>query len=295
MTSTKSAEVISPLRRRLIEDMSIRKFSDKTRHDYIRHIETFAKFLGRSPDTATAEDLRRYQVHQTERDVHPPAMNSSVAALRFFFKITLGRADLATRLARVHYPRRLPRVLSPEDVGRLLEAAPGPGLKYKAALSVAYGAGLRASEVVALTVTDIDSQRMLIRVEQGKGRKDRYAMLSPRLLEVLRAWWRQCRSQSWLFPGRDPFLPITARQLNRACHMAAEVAGLGIWVTPHTLRHSFATHLLEARYEARVIQVLLGHSKLETTSLYTQVATNLLRTVTSPLDNLILTNEGPPG
>jgi integrase len=221
-------------------------------------------------------------------------MNSSVAALRFFFKIALGRADLATQLARIHYPRRLPRVLSPEDVGRLLEAAPGPGLKYKAALSVAYGAGLRASEVVALTVSDIDSKRMLIRVEQGKGRKDRHAMLSPRLLEVLRAWWRQSRSQGWLFPGRDPFLPITARQLNRACHMAAEVAGLGTWVSPHTLRHSFATHLLEARYEARVIQVLLGHSKLETTSHYAQVATNLLRTVTSPLDNLTLTKEEPP-
>jgi integrase len=148
--------------------------------------------------------------------------------------------------------------------------------------------------VVALTVRDIDSKRMLIRVEQGKGRKDRYVMLSPRLLDVLRAWWRQCRSQGWLFPSRDPFLPITARQFNRACHMAAEVAGLGTWITPHTLRHCFATHLLEARYEARVIQVLLGHSKLETTSHYAQVATNLLRTVTSPLDNLTLTNEGPP-
>ena len=167
MTSTKSAEAISPLRRRMIEDMSVRKFGDKTRHDYIRDVESFAKFLGRSPDSATGEDLRRYQVHQTESGVHPPAMNGSVAALRFFFKITLGRADLATRLARVHYPRRLPRVLSPEDVGRLLEAAPGPGLKYKAALSVAYGAGLRASEVVALTVADIDSKRMLIQVEQG--------------------------------------------------------------------------------------------------------------------------------
>ena len=144
MTSTKSAEAISPLRRRMIEDMSVRKFGDKTRHDYIRHVESFAKFLGRSPDTATGEDLRRYQVHQTESGVHPPAMNGSVAALRFFFKVTLGRADLATQLARIHYPRRLPRVLSPEDVGRLLEAAPGPGLKYKAALSVAYGAGLRA-------------------------------------------------------------------------------------------------------------------------------------------------------
>jgi integrase/recombinase XerD len=294
MTSTKSAEAVSPLRRRMIEDMSVRKFSDKTRHDYIRRVESFAKFLGRSPGTATGEDLRRYQVHQTESGVQPPAMNSSVAALRFFFKITLGRADLATQLARIHYPRRLPRVLSPEDVGRLLEAAPGPGLKYKAALSVAYGAGLRASEVVALTVSDIDSKRMLIRVEQGKGRKDRHAMLSPRLLEVLRAWWRQCRSKAWLFPAPDPLRPITARQLNRACHMAAEVAGLGTWVSPHTLRHSFATHLLEERYEARVIQVLLGHSKLETTSHYAQVATNLLRTVTSPLDHLTLTKEEPP-
>jgi len=171
MTSTKSAEAISPLRRRMIEDMTVRKFSDKTRHDYIRYIASFAKFIGRSPDTATAEDLRRYQVHQTESGVHASAINSSASALRFFFKVTLGRADLVTQLARVHYPRRLPRVLSPEDVGRLLEAAPGPGLKYKAALSVAYGAGLRASEVVALTVTDIDSKRMLIRVEQGKGRK----------------------------------------------------------------------------------------------------------------------------
>ena len=145
MTSTKSAEAISPLRHRMIEDMSVRKFSDKTRHDYIRCVESFAKFLGRSPDTATAEDLRRYQVHQTESGIHPPAMNGSTSALRFFFKITLGRADLATQLARIHYPRRLPRVLSCEDVARLLEAAPGPGLKYKAALSVAYGAGLRAS------------------------------------------------------------------------------------------------------------------------------------------------------
>ena len=291
---TSSTVEASPLRRRMIEDMCVRKFGEKTQHDYIRHVEQFAKFLGRSPDTATGEDLRRYQVHQTKSSVQPPAMNSSVAALRFFFKITLGRADLATQLARAHYPRRLPRVLSLEEVSRLLDAAPGPGLKYKAALSVAYGAGLRAAEVAALKVYDIDSKRMLIRVEQGKGRKDRNAMLSPRLLEVLRAWWRQCRSKGWLFPGRDPFLPITTRQLNRACHVAAEVASLGAWISPHTLRHSFATHLLEARYDVRVIQVLLGHSKLETTSHYAQVATNLLRTVTSPLDSLTLTKEGPP-
>ena len=294
MTSTSSVEALSPLRRRMIEDMCVRKFGEKTQQDYIRHVEQFAKFLGRSPDSASAEDLRRYQVHQTKIGVQPPTVNSSAVALRFLFTVTLGRANLATQLTRVHYPRRLPRVLSREDVGRLLEAAPGPGLKYKAALSVAYGAGLRASEVVALKVSDIDSKRMLIRVEQGKGRRDRHAMLSPQLLEVLRAWWRQCRSKGWLFPGRDPFLPITTRQLNRACHMAADVAGLGTWVAPHTLRHSFATHLLESHTDVRVIQVLLGHAKLDTTARYAQVATNLLRTVTSPLDHLTLAKEEPP-
>jgi integrase/recombinase XerD len=289
-----SEKPISPLRHRMIEDMSVRKFGEKTHHDYIRHIESFAKFLGRSPDTATGEDLRRYQVHQTAAGVQPPSVNSSAVALRFLFTVTLGRANLATQLTRVHYPRRLPRVLSSEEVARLLEAAPGPGLKYKAALSVAYGAGLRACEVVSLKVCDIDSKRLLIRVEQGKGRKDRHAMLSPQLLEVLRAWWRQCRSQGWLFPGRDPFLPMTTRQFNRACHMAADVAGLGAWVSPHTLRHSFATHLLESHTDVRVIQVLLGHAKLDTTARYAQVATNLLRTVTSPLDRLTLAKDGPP-
>ncbi len=182
-------------------------------------------------------------------------MNSSTVALRFFFTFTLGRGNLAQQLTRVDYPRKLPRVLSPDDVARLLESAPGPGLKYKAALSVAYGAGLRAMEVVNLKVSDVDSKRMLIRVEQGKGRKDRHAMLSPQLLEVLRAWWLQCRSQGWLFPGRDPILPITTRQLNRACHMAASVAGLGAWISPHTLRHSFATRLLEHGTDFRLIQV----------------------------------------
>jgi len=293
MTSTKSVEA-SPLRRRMIEDMCVRKFTEKTQQDYIRHIEQFAKFLGRSPETATGEDLRRYQVHQTKSGVQPPTVNSSAVALRFLLTVTLGRANLATQLTRVRYPRRLPRVLSPEDIGRLIEAAPGPGLKYKAALSVAYGAGLRAAEVAALKISDVDSKRMLIRVDQGKGRKDRHAMLSPQLLEVLRAWWRQCRSQGWLFPGRDPFLPITTRQLNRACHIAAEVAGLGTWISPHTLRHSFATHLLERHTDIRVIQVLLGHAKLETTAKYAQVAANLLREVTSPLEHLTLTNEEPP-
>ena len=159
------------------------------------------KFLGRSPATATGEDLRAFQLHQTENGVQPASFNSAAVALRFFFLVTLGRPDLVHQLTRINYPRKLPRILSPEDVARLLEAAPGPGLKYKAALSVAYGAGLRAAEVAMLRVSDIDSKRMLIRVEQGKGSKDRHAMLSPQLLEVLRAWWQQCRSEGWLFPG----------------------------------------------------------------------------------------------
>ena len=168
-----SDKPISDLRRRMLEDMAVRKFGDKTRHDYIRHVAMFAAFLGRSPETATAEDVRRFQVHLTESGVQPPTLNGSASALRFFFGTTLDRADLARHLARVHYPRKLPRVLSPEEVGRLLEAAPGPGLKYKAALSIAYGAGLRAGEVMMLRVGDIDSKRMLIRVEQGMSPLDR--------------------------------------------------------------------------------------------------------------------------
>ena len=291
MTDPVFEKPISDLRRRMLQDMSNRNFVDKTKYDYIRHVEALAKFLDRSPDTATADDVRQFQADQIAGAAQPSKMNTQASALRFFFTITLGRPDLANQLARTHYPRKLPRVLSPEDVGRLLDAAPGPGLKYKAALSVAYGAGLRGGEVVMLRVSDIDSKRMLIRVEMGKGRKDRHAMLSPQLLELLRAWWLQSRSKGWLFPGRDPLLPLTTRQLNRACHMAAEAAGLGSWVTPHTLRHSFATHLLESHTDVRVIQVLLGHAKLDTTARYAHVATSTLRTVTSPLDRLTVTKK----
>jgi integrase/recombinase XerD len=284
---------ISDLHRRMLADMTIRSFGDKTRHDYIRHVETLTAFLGRSPDTATSDDLRRFQQHQAEEGVRPPKLNSQASALRFLFTVTLGRPDLSHHLARAHYPRKLPRILPPEEVLLLLEAAPGPGLKYKAALSIAYGAGLRCGEVVMLRVSDIDSERMLIRVEMGKGSKDRYAMLSPQLLELLRAWWRQCRSRGWLFPGLDPLQPLTTRQLNRACRAAAHAAGLGSWVTPHTLRHSFATHLMENHTDVRVIQVLLGHAKLDTTARYTHVATNLLRTVVSPLDRLSVPKGDP--
>src|SRR5271168_290569 len=181
-----SENPISPLRRRMIEDMTVRNFVEKTRNDYIRHVRSFTAFLGRSPDTATPEDLRRFQLHQTQTGVRAPSINGSVAALRFFFTVTLDRPEMARHLTFVREPRKMPAVLSPEEVARLLEAAPGP--KYKAALSAAYAAGLRVSEVVALKVSDIDSERLLLRIEQGKGRKDRYAMLSPKLLELLRDW-----------------------------------------------------------------------------------------------------------
>jgi site-specific recombinase XerD len=275
-------QAISPLRRRMIEDMTIRKFAAKTQHDYVQRVKDFAVFLRRSPASASKEDIRRFQLHLASTGAGTPKMNASVAALRFLFNVTLDRPDLAKQASRVHEPRKAPVVLSPEEVARLLEAA--PGIKYKAALSIAYGAGLRVSEVVALKVSDIDSKRMTLRVEQGKGRKDRYAMLSPQLLELLRAWYRIARPQGWLFPGRDPVNPMTARQLRRACEASAQAAEITKRVTPHTLRHSFATHLLEQNTDIRVIQVLLGHAKLDSTALYTRVATNTLRAVKSPLD-----------
>ena len=296
MSQLQASAVVSPLRRRMLDDMAMRGLREETQRDYIRFVRSFAAFLGRSPDTATAEDVRRFQVHQAETGVQPPTVNGSVSALRFLFTVTLDRPDLSRRLVLVRQPRKLPAVLSAEEVGRLLEAAPGP--KHKAALGTAYGAGLRVSEVVALKVGDIDSTRMLIRVEQGKGRKDRNAMLSPQLLALLRQWWREGKRrgvmlpEGWLFPGRNCLEPLSTRQLNRAVHEAAEVAGIKKRVSPHTLRHSFATHLLEQDVDIRVIQVLLGHSKLDTTALYARVATKTIRAVTSPLEHLKLLMEG---
>ena len=291
-----SEKPISPLRRRMLDDMTLRRFSPDTQRDYIRSVKKLAAFLGRSPDTATAEDLRAFQLHLTATGVRPPTINAIVTVLRFFFKVTLDCPDITRHLVFVYEPRKSPRVLSPEEVLRLLESAANP--KHKAALSVAYGAGLRAMEVVALKVSDVDSKRMMLRVEQGKGGKDRFAMLSPQLLELLRDWWRIARPAVWMFPGRDRVSPMTTRQLNRVCHMAAEQAGLPSWVAPHTLRHSFATHLLEQNIDVRVIQVLLGHAKLDTTARYTQVATNIIREVMSPLDRLtpLAPNrmDGPP-
>jgi site-specific recombinase XerD len=283
---------MTPLRRRMLEDMQIRGFEATTQASYIRAIEAFAGFLGRSPDSATAEELRAWQLHMARGNVSIPIYNHRVTVLRFFFSVTCGRDELARPLRFRRAPRKLPEVLSPDEVARLLDAAPGPGLKYRAAFSVAYGAGLRASEVVNLKLGDIDSERMVIRVEQGKGRKDRHVMLSPALLGLLRDYWREARPQGWLFPGQNPLNPVTTRQLNRACRTARAAAGLAKRVTPHTLRHSFATHLLEQNTDIRVIQVLLGHARLETTARYTHVAARTIRDVMSPLDAVQRLTEG---
>src|ERR1700728_2159881 len=258
-----SPERISPLRRRMIEDMRMRKLSTKTQDTYVRAVRHFAGYLGRSPATANDEDLRRYQLHCVDRGVSPITLNATITGLKFFFEVTLKRPELMGKMRHVRVARHLP---------------------------VAYGACLRVSEVCALKVGDIDSQRMLLRIEKGKGQKDRYALLPPILLERLRTWWRYARAEGkvlpggYLFPGLDPMDSLSTRQLNRAVHEAARAAHIEKRVSMHTLRHSFATHLLEQGENIRTIQVLLGHKKLETTALYTQVATETLRKVLSPLE-----------
>ena len=287
----------TPLRQRLIEDMNLRGFQDKTQRGYIRIVSAFAQYLGRSPETATPEDVRAYQIHLSQEGVPIPATDSRIAALRFLFTVTLDRPDLSRRLVRVFHPRKLPSVLSPEEVGALLAAT--TCLKHRAMLSVAYGSGLRAGEVVALKIGHIDSQRMVIRVERGKGSRYRNAMLSDDLLTLLRTWWREGRSKGvmlqggWLFPGMDIENHISTRHLGRIVNEAAKAAGIAKRVSPHTLRHSFATHLLEEGVNIRVIQVLLGHAKLENTAYYTQVTSATLRAVTCPFDKVLAAMGGP--
>ena len=287
---TPPSQDISPLRQRMMDDMRMRRLAPTTQANYLRVVREFTVFLGRSPDTATVEDLRCYQLHLVDRGVSPISLNAAITGLKFFFGTTLGQEELMAKMRPIYLPRTLPVILSRDEVGRLIAAA--GNLKHQTALAVAYGTGLRASEVVALKVGDIDSQRMTLRVEQCKGQKDRNAMLSPILLERLRVWWRVARAQGkmldggWLFPGLNPIESLSTRQLNRAIHAAAEAAGIDKRVSMHTLRHSFATHLLEQKVDIRVIQVMLGHKKLETTALYAQVATDILREVVSPLDSL---------
>ena len=235
---------ISPLRQRMTEDMALRKLSPQTQAAYIRAVKNFTRFLKRAPDTASAEDLRQYQLHLVEQGISSGHLNATITGLKFFFETTLERPEAMTKMSHVYEPRKLPVILGLEEVTRVLQSAGGP--KYQAALGVAYGAGLRANEVVHLTTGDIDSERMVIRVEQGKGKRDRYAMLSPTLLELLHTWQQHARLQrqllpgGWLFPGQNPVNPLSTRQLSRAFHLARKAAGIDKAVSLHSLRHAFA-------------------------------------------------------
>ena len=283
---------LSPLRRRMIEDMTVRNLSPTTQRSYVHHVAKFSQFFGRSPDRLDAEDVRAFQVHLVASGVSWPALNQAVCALRFFFGVTLGRSDVPERIVYARQPQKLPVILSADEVVRFLEEV--PSLKSRTALTCAYAAGLRAAEVARLKVADIDSDRKVIRVEQGKGGKDRQVMLSRQLLGILRTYWRLTRPTRWLFPGRDDTRPLHPQTLHAACRLACAAASLDKRVTVHTLRHSFATHLLEAGTDIRIIQVLLGHNDLSTTARYTQVATSTIGRTVSPLDRLAL-EVVPPG
>src|SRR5438067_2451090 len=277
---------ISPLRRRMIGDMMIRNLSPATQQSYLYAVAKFSRHFGHSPDRLGLEEVRAYQLHLIAQQRSWAHINQAVSALRFFYGVTLGRSDALERIAAAREPQKLPVVLSADEIVRFLEAV--PGLRNRAALTTAYGAGLHVGEVARLTIGAIDSGRMLIRVEHGKGGKDRYVMLSPQLLQILRAYWRLARPSHWLFPGREVGEPVSVATLQEACRVAARRAELSKPVTVHTLRHSFATHLLEAGTDIRIIQVLLGHARLSTTARYTQVATTLIADTTSPLDRLSL-------
>jgi integrase/recombinase XerD len=283
---------VSPLRRRMIEDMTVRNLSPTTQRSYVYYVAALSRFCGRSPDRLDIEDVRAFQVHLVAGAISWSALNQAVCALRFFYGVTLGRPDLPERIPYPRQPQRLPVVLSADEVVRFLEAI--PSLKGRTALTAAYAAGLRAAEVARLKISDIDSGRKVIRVEHGKGGKDRYVMLSKQLLGILRNYWRVERPTHWLFPGRDETRPIHPGTLHAVCQSARAVAGLGKHVTIHTLRHSFATHLLESGTDIRIIQVLLGHTSLSTTARYAQVATSTIGRTVSPLDRLRL-EIGPPG
>jgi integrase/recombinase XerD len=275
---------MTALRRRMIDDMTVRNLSPATQQSYVYAVAKVSRFFGRSPDQLGVEEVRAYQLHLAGLGWSWSHINQVSCALRFVFGVTLGRQDAFERIVSAKEPKKLPIVLSGDEIVRFLQAV--PGLRSRAALTTAYGAGLRVSEVAALTIADIDSRRMVIRVEHGKGGKDRYVMLSPQLLEILRAYWRLAKPAHWLFPGRDKDRPISPATLQAACRMASRDADLGKPVTVHTLRHSFATHLLEAGTDIRIIQVLLGHGQLTSTAIYTRVATSVIAGTPSPLDRL---------
>jgi integrase/recombinase XerD len=299
--SMSKTDTVSPLRQRMIEDMAARKLNPHTQRSHISSCKRFAAWLKRSPDTATADEVRRFQLHLIESGASIGNRNRIMTGVRFLFRVTLRRHDLAAEIWHLKEPQKLPPVLSPEEVKRVLAMA--TSLKACAMLTLAYGCGLRASEVVRLRACDIDSEQMIIRIVQSKGRKDRNVMLPPEILDLLRQWWKRrptkrdagvAPEQRWLFPGRIDRHPTTARQFGRLFKEAAKAAGLRKAVSLHSLRHSFATHLLEDGKDIRLIQALLGHEKLDTTARYTRVATGIIAKIESPLARLSPPRRKPP-
>ena len=295
-----SKEVVSPLRQRMIEDMNARKLGAHSQRSHIQSCKRFAAFLKRSPDTATPDDMRRFQLHLIESGVSIGNRNRIMTGVKFLVRVTLRRLDLAAEIYHLREPQKIPQVMSPDETRRLLAVA--TSLKARVMLSLGYGCGLRASEVVRLKVKHIDSAQKIIRIEQSKGRKDRNVMLSPEMIDLLRQWWKVRRGydapttplqERWLFPGSKPGQPMSTRQLNRLFHEAADGAGIRKRVCLHTLRHSFATHLLERGADIRIIQALLGHDKLDTTARYTRVATGMIARIESPLDLLSQSRKKP--
>ena len=295
-----SNEVASPLRQRMIEDMNARKLGAHSQRSHIHSCKRFAAFLKRSPDAATPDDMRRFQLHLIESGVSIGNRNRIMTGVKFLVRVTLRRLDLAAEIYHLREPQKIPQVMSPDETRRLLAVA--TSLKARVMLSLGYGCGLRASEVVRLKVKHIDSAQKIIRIEQSKGRKDRNVMLSPEMIDLLRQWWKVRRGydahttplqERWLFPGSKPGQPMSTRQLNRLFHEAADGAGIRKRVCLHTLRHSFATHLLERGADIRIIQALLGHDKLDTTARYTRVATGMIARIESPLDLLSQSRKKP--
>lgn len=285
------SQQISPLRQRMIEDMTIRNMAPSTQKIYVAAVANFSIFHGRSPDKLTFEDVRNYRLHLISRGLKPNSINPIMGALRFFYRTTLGLKEVPEQIPYARRADPLPAVLARDEVVRLLKAVSDP--KMRTLFITIYAAGLRVSEAVKLTARDIDSARMVLAIRQTKGRKDRYVMLSEQLLGILRAYWKQAHLEHLLFPGPDPSRPITTRSVERACRKAAEDAGLDKSITVHTLRHSFATHLLEQGVDIHVIQDLLGHRNIASTTRYARVAINTIRQIQSPLELLNMERAAP--
>jgi site-specific recombinase XerD len=276
---------MTPLRQRMTEAMQIRNFAHNTQTAYLQQIAALARYYHQSPEALAAEQVQAYQLYLTnERKLAPGSLCTVAAALRFLYHVTLKREWALNDIPIPKKPLKLPVILSREEIAHFLECI--GSLKHRTLLTTAYAAGLRVSEATHLKLTDIDSQRMVIRVEQGKGQKNRYVMLSPRLLEVLRAYWKRARPRQWLFPGDIPGRPITRDAVGQACDKARRLSGIDKPITPHSMRHAFATHLLEAGADVRRIQLLLGHRSLATTSHYLKVATSSVCATVSPFDLL---------